>query len=604
MKHIIWVIIASFILVIHPSPTNAQNMCQVRYGETGIYNPVNLCQFYGEAQDEVLVLCSSCESIVYDSTFNQIDDNILPQDGTYYLLVKDDWASVGCKGVSYRSQFACQSASSSGFCIETDFDLIGDGYGFCPIEELTFEGEVSSFNAPEFLLERKFPITGEGIFFYTAYQPNPNLFTLSASTDIAVYAMDTRTGMSSFISRMYESSNFTISPDIQYAVVSIYENDDYNLYLVDIGSSAEVLEASPAIDDAPTWSPKGDKIAFMSDRDGDFDIYLIDFQTRAITQLTNEAGWERYPAWSPDGNTIYYHGRTTGDDYQIYAIPADGSSEPVQLTNIGSNYRPTPSPDGTKIIFTSQRDNNGTWDDGRVMSELYMMNTDGSNQQRLTFTNVVDEVPYTWSPDSQSIIYNDLGYNLYGMYLSDLKPRRIFIENATDLFVPGLSARWVVPNFNTASTSSVPTETPPTESSSDVANITIPDASQYIPLKIGLGGPDDMSNPYSYEGVIENEQGVVFALEINADMNSTIRELFLYIESDNIDPAIYVAGEREALPYILVSSSPDGTREPLNPTIYSYDGLFADNKFFILVWVTDAGFNDTGKFTFTISYQE
>lgn len=592
MKHLIPFIITLLFLVIRPIPTQAQDMCQIDYGERGIYNPLNLCQFQGEAQDDVLVLCPTCESTIYDASFNRLDSSILPQDGTYYLLVSDDLGVVGCTAVSYRSQSECRTASSTGFCVESYFDLIGDGYGFCPIENVTHNGEVS-FNPPEFSLERKFPITGEGIFFYTAYQRTPDFFNLSANTDLAIYATDATTGTGGFVSRMYESSNFTMSPDIQYAAVSVYENEDYNLYLYDIGSSAEVLEASPAIDDAPAWSPKGDKIAFMSDRDGDFDIYLIDFQTRAITQLTNGAEWERYPAWSPDGNTIYYHGGGNGV-YQIYAIPADGSGEPVQLTDTGSNYRAIPSPDGTKIIFISPRDNNGTWDDGTVMGELYMMNIDGSNQQRLTFTNTVDEVPYTWSPDSQSIVYNDNWYNLYGMYLSDLKPRRIFIDNAADLFVPGLSAHWVVPNLNTASTSSLPPENLPTESSSEMVNVQVPDYSDDTFLRIE--GGNDISNTYTYEGVINNEQGVLFLLEVN--LISTA-QIFLNIESDDIDPTIYVTSERQEIPSSLLLTTIDGLRESLGITLER-----GEYEYYIFVWVTDTGFNDTGEFKLTITYQE
>ncbi len=593
MKHFILTLIALLMLTIHPISTQSQDMCQIAYGERGIYNPLNLCQFQGEAQDEVLVLCPTCESTIYDASFNQIDDGILPQDGTYYVLVQDNLGVVGCTTVSYFSQLDCQADSSTGFCIESYFDSIGDGYGFCPLEYITHNGS-TSFNPPEFLLERKFPITGEGIFFYTAYQLRPDFFSLSATTDLAIYASDATTGMSYFVSRMYESSNFTVSPDSGSVVISAYENEDYNLYLIDIGRNTEVLEASPAIDDAPAWSPKGDKIAFMSDRDGDFDIYLIDVQTRALTQLTNGAEWERYPVWSPDGNTIYYHGGMN-DTYQIYAIPADGSREPVQLTSVGSNYRATPSPDGTKIIFTSQRDNNGTWDDGTVMGELYMMNSDGSNQQRLTFTNTVDEVPHTWSPDSQSIIYNDVNYNLYGMYLSDLKPRRIFIDNAADLFVPGLSARWVVPNFNTTPASSMPPENPPTESSSEIINVQVPDYSDDTFLRIAGGMPDDISNPYTYEGVIENEQGILFLMEVNLVGG----QIFLNIESDDIDPTIYVTSERQEIPSNLLLTTLDGLREPLTVTLER-----SDYQYYIFVWVTDTGFNDTGKFKLTISYEE
>src|SRR5207248_10587357 len=88
----------------------------------------------------------------------------------------------------------------------------------------------------------------------------------------------------------------------------------------------------------------------------------------------------REPVFSPDGSKIAFH--TLGGIFKIWTMNADGSNL-VQLTN-GDDRGACWSPDGTKIVFASNRDGN---------SEIYVMNADGSNQTRLTNNAVEDIVP-------------------------------------------------------------------------------------------------------------------------------------------------------------------------------------------------------------------
>jgi Tol biopolymer transport system component len=97
------------------------------------------------------------------------------------------------------------------------------------------------------------------------------------------------------------------------------------------GSGLVRLTDNTAKDENPAWSPDGAHIAFATDRDGNFEIYLYRVSDGALTNLTNHAGDDRFPTWSPDGTRIAFQSSRDGNE-EIYAMQADGSN-PVNLSN-------------------------------------------------------------------------------------------------------------------------------------------------------------------------------------------------------------------------------------------------------------------------------
>jgi dipeptidyl aminopeptidase/acylaminoacyl peptidase len=145
----------------------------------------------------------------------------------------------------------------------------------------------------------------------------------------------------------------------------------------------------------PDWSPDGNQIAFVSDRDGDLEIYVMETDGSNITQLTINPAMERYPSWSHDGSQIVFESDRDGDS-EIFIMDTDGSNI-IQLTkNTVTDGGPSWSPDGNQIAFVSDRDGN---------FEIYVMNTDGTNLTRLT-NHPADEQYLTWSPDSKMIAFS------------------------------------------------------------------------------------------------------------------------------------------------------------------------------------------------------
>jgi len=135
------------------------------------------------------------------------------------------------------------------------------------------------------------------------------------------------------------------------------------------------------------------QIAFVSDRDGNDEIYVINADGSSPTRLTNNAATDFEPAWSPNAQKIAFTSqRDDAHYYEIYVMEADGS-HPTRLTNNpGENLAPAWSPDGKRIAFTS-------------MGEVYVMNADGSSPTRLTYSppdwDWAGEA--AWSPDGSKI---------------------------------------------------------------------------------------------------------------------------------------------------------------------------------------------------------
>ena len=142
------------------------------------------------------------------------------------------------------------------------------------------------------------------------------------------------------------------------------------------GSNQANLTHNPAYDLHPSWAPDGTKLAFVSLRDGNREIYLMDTETLQPVNLTNHPAKDNWRvAWSPDGTKIAFTSNRDGWKREIYVMNTDGSP-PVNLTNHpADDLFPSWSPDGTRIVFVSYRDG---------MGEIYVMDAGGQNPVNLT----------------------------------------------------------------------------------------------------------------------------------------------------------------------------------------------------------------------------
>ncbi|MBC7871904.1 MAG: PD40 domain-containing protein, partial [Chitinophagaceae bacterium] len=153
----------------------------------------------------------------------------------------------------------------------------------------------------------------------------------------------------------------------------------------------------------PMASPDGQRIAFQSNRDGDFDLYLIGIDGRDLQRLTNNEVIDRLPAWSPDGNWIVYASDTRGDgNYDIYRMRVDGEGTvgevDLLVSNGQRNSRANYSGDGRYITYTTgNKDDANTW-------EIAVMEVETGEIRNLTDNDVRDYSP-TFSPDGETVLF-------------------------------------------------------------------------------------------------------------------------------------------------------------------------------------------------------
>src|SRR5436309_1765074 len=150
--------------------------------------------------------------------------------------------------------------------------------------------------------------------------------------------------------------------------------------------------ARPSIQ-AAVASNAGSRIAFASDRDGNFEIYEMNADGSGQTRLTVTEGlnFNLRPSWSPDGEKIAFRSDRDGN-WNIYMINVDASGLVPLTTSPAADIGPCWSPDGKQIAFESDRDGN---------AEIYVMNADGSAQTRLTSNPAFDDIgPGCWSANT------------------------------------------------------------------------------------------------------------------------------------------------------------------------------------------------------------
>ena len=184
-------------------------------------------------------------------------------------------------------------------------------------------------------------------------------------------------------------------PGLSLIAFETTRDGNAEIYLLDTDSGALTnLTRHQAEDRAPAWRPDGGALAFESHRDGNWEIYLLDLASGALTRLTDDLAYDGAPAWSPDGTQIAFESYRDGN-LEIYLAPAAGG-QPRRLTeDEAGDYGPAWSPDGQSIAFTSWRDGN---------KEVYLAPAAGGGMVNITQNPADDESP-AWSPDGRSLVF-------------------------------------------------------------------------------------------------------------------------------------------------------------------------------------------------------
>jgi Tol biopolymer transport system component len=169
------------------------------------------------------------------------------------------------------------------------------------------------------------------------------------------------------------------------------------IWVIEADGSIRQLTEDTSVNQHPAWSPDGQWILFSSDRDGNLELYRVRPDGTGEGRVTfTPTVHEDNPNWAPDGAKVAFDACQAesfpcpgSPNYEIFSINADGTGR-VRLTDVeGIDWNPAWSPDGTQIVFRSDRTGS---------TQLWKMNADGSSPTQLTFAEFEGGVDPDWQP--------------------------------------------------------------------------------------------------------------------------------------------------------------------------------------------------------------
>ena len=226
-----------------------------------------------------------------------------------------------------------------------------------------------------------------------------------------------------------------LSPEGRLAFASDREGN-YDIYATARGTGGERFRVTKheAADYSPAWAPESGFLAFVSNRQGNADVYVIQASESAIAaRVTTSPADDIDPTWSPRGIGIAFASNRSGT-YDIWIVSLGSTARRV-TTGVASDFDPAWSPDGRELAFTRRRED-GNYD-------IYSLDVATGKVRRLTSNAAEDSEP-TWSPDGRFIAFvsdRDGDYDIWLMN-PDGSDERNFSSNTAPF---DLSPNWQPP---------------------------------------------------------------------------------------------------------------------------------------------------------------
>lgn len=149
------------------------------------------------------------------------------------------------------------------------------------------------------------------------------------------------------------------------------------------------------------------KLAFVSDRDGNKEIYIMDYDGKRQQRITHNRDIDLLPSWSRDGEKILYTSyRKQNPDLFMFHLYT-GKTE--MISSGGVNYAADWAPDSEQIVYTSSKAGN---------AEIYVRNMETGREKRLTFNRTIDTSP-CWSPNAKEIAFVSQRSGIPRVYIMD-----------------------------------------------------------------------------------------------------------------------------------------------------------------------------------------
>ena len=203
------------------------------------------------------------------------------------------------------------------------------------------------------------------------------------------------------------SPSWTPNGEVVFASES---NGKADIVLTDrSGDQRRFLAEQQGDNGGPVFSRDGTQLAFHSDRSGNFEIYTAQADGLAPRPITHDPAADLNPAWSRDGQQIVFmSNRAGGKNFDIYRMNKDGSNV-ERLTTTGSNWFPEYSPDGNQLALHIERD-------------TYIMSLATKGLRRVTHEPLNGMHP-TWKPDGTRLAYMSWRNGRSEIFISELDGR-------------------------------------------------------------------------------------------------------------------------------------------------------------------------------------
>ena len=228
----------------------------------------------------------------------------------------------------------------------------------------------------------------------------------------------------------FSESHATWSPDGEWIAFQTERDGDWEIYLVrpacedpSLGCNDGLrnLTNNPANDMYPNWSSDGE-VVHMSTRSGNPDIWLTPLDEGEPLALTDHPGPNWHPNLSPQGGALALRS-DRGDNPEIWGVDL-ATGEATNLTDApGTDRYPGYSPDGSQILYVSDRDGN---------EEIYVMQAGGSGQTNLT-NHPARDYQGSWSPDGRYILFISDRAGEGDLYLMDAESGEVTLMLDADV---------------------------------------------------------------------------------------------------------------------------------------------------------------------------